>query len=189
MSERRFDPAKLAKLENPERRKALPPEKLLESLEIGEYEDILDLGAGTGYFTIPAAQLTKGKVYALDVEPMMIDVLKERVQEQGLENVEYVQGVIEDIPLQDSVADHIIASFVLHEVEPLSKGLQEIYRTLKENGTCFCLEWEKVESEQGPPLHHRIHSTDMEEAMKKEGFQIVSKSFPTAAHYVLIARK
>jgi len=189
MSERRFDPAMMAKLDNPERRKALPPEQLLTMLNIKETDNILDLGAGTGYFTIPAAQMTQGQVYALDVEPQMLDALKERVNNQALENVQYVEGVIEEIPLKDSIADHVIASFVLHEVEPLSKGLQEIYRSLKGNGTCFCLEWEKKESDQGPPLHHRIHSTDMEEAMKKEGFKIINKFFPTDQHYILIAQK
>lgn len=189
MSDRRFDPSKLAKLDNPERRKALPPEKLLTMLDIKEKDDILDLGAGTGYFTIPAARMTKGTIYALDVEPQMLSVLKERVSEQGLNHIQYVQGEIENIPLGDAIANHIIASFVLHEVEPLSKGLQEIYRTLKDNGTCFCLEWEKKEMEQGPPMHHRIHSSDLEEAVKEEGFRVIGKSFPTDAHYILIFQK
>lgn len=65
----------------------------------------------------------------------------------------------------------------------------EIYRTLRNHGTYFCLDWEKKEMEQGPPINHRIHSTEMEEAMKKAGFNVVSKTFPTDNHYLIIARK
>lgn len=48
---------------------------------------VVDLGAGTGYFSIPAAHITKGTVQALDVEPKMLEVLKTRVEKQGLTNV------------------------------------------------------------------------------------------------------
>lgn len=123
MSERRFDPSNMAKLDNPERRKALPPEKILTLLIDEKKSDILDLGAGAGYFTLPAAKMSTGTIYALDVEPRMLEVLKERVTEQNLENVQFVQGVIEDIPMEAEKIDRVIASFVLHEVEPLSKGL------------------------------------------------------------------
>ncbi|QQE72649.1 class I SAM-dependent methyltransferase [Brevibacillus composti] len=189
MSEKRFNPAKLAKLDNPERRKALPPEKLLAMLPINNQDAILDIGAGTGYFAIPAAKITKGTVYALDVAPQMLAVLQERVEEAGVANVQYVEGVIEEIPLPDQLVEHVIASLVLHEVEPLDRGLQEIYRLLKPGGTCFCLEWEKKETEQGPPLDHRIGSSELAEAFASAGFEIVARHFPTDAHYILVARK
>ncbi|WP_018131608.1 class I SAM-dependent methyltransferase [Effusibacillus pohliae] len=189
MSERRFDPEKMEMLDNPERRKALPPDQLLQLSAIGRDDVVLDLGAGTGYFTLPAANMTDNKVYALDIEPKMLSVLKSKLEELHIENVEPVEGKIENIPLPDSSVDRVIASFVLHEVEPLSKGLEEIQRVLKKNGTCFCLEWEKKPMEQGPPLHHRIHSTDMRKAMETAGFEIVKSLFPTDFHYILVVRK
>lgn len=189
MSEKRFDPANLHKLDNPERRKALPPEQILGLLKLKGTDSVLDLGAGAGYFTIPAAQLTKAKVYALDVENRMLEVLRERVDAEGLKNVELVEGAIEEIPLQDGLADHVIASFVLHEVEPLSKGLQEIHRMLKPGGSCLCLEWEKKETPQGPPLHHRIHSDEMKQAVEQAGLTVENITFPTDSHYILIFRK
>lgn len=114
MTERRFKPEHMKKLDNPERRKLLPPHKLLELLEIQDNDILIDLGAGTGYFTIPAASLTRNKVYALDVEPQMLQYLGKRVEEQKLDNVELIEGAIEHIPLTGQIADHVIASFVLH---------------------------------------------------------------------------
>ncbi|UYZ15169.1 class I SAM-dependent methyltransferase [Brevibacillus sp. WF146] len=189
MSERRFDPSHMEKLDNPERRKALPPEKILATLEIRANDIVLDLGAGTGYFTLPAARLTSGKVYALDVEPKMLEVLEQRVKEQQFNHVELVEGKIEDIPMENNQVDRIIASFVLHEVDPLSKGIREIRRVLKSGGRCLCIEWKKKPTEQGPPLAHRIHSDDMKKAFEENGFQIVHFAYPTEAHYIIVAQK
>jgi len=189
MNERRFDPAKMARLDNPERRKALPPEKLLQEFNLEPDDDVLDLGAGTGYFTLPAAKMTQGTIYALDVESQMLGVLMERTDEEALMNVQFVQGVIEDIPMDPEKVDKAIASFVLHEVEPLSKGLEEIKRVLKPSGRCLCIEWEKKPMEQGPPLEHRIHSDDMKKAFEEHGFSVISTTFPSDSHYVIIAQK
>lgn len=189
MLERRFDPSKMARLDNPERRKALPPENILTESKLGSSNDVLDLGAGTGYFTVPAAKMTKGTVYALDIEPQMLDFLKNRVQEEQLTNVEFIQGVIEEIPMDNEKVDFVIASFVLHEVEPLSKGLDEILRVMKPGGSCLCIEWEKKQMEQGPPLGHRINSDDMKVAFLQKGFRDVTVSYPSDAHYIVIAHK
>lgn len=189
MSERRFHPSKIDKLDNPERRRQLPPEKLLATLSIREDDDILDLGAGSGYFALPAARMTNGIVYALDVERKMLDTIQERAEEKGIANIRLVEGELERIPLGDEIVDRAIASYVLHEVDSLDQALKEIYRALKAGGSCLCLEWEKKEMDQGPPMSHRIHSSDMEKAMTEAGFTIASKTFPTDYHYVLIAKK
>jgi len=189
MTERRFNPEHMKKLDNPERRKLLPPHKLLELLEIQDNDILIDLGAGTGYFTIPAASLTRNKVYALDVEPQMLQYLGKRVKEQKLDNVELIEGAIERIPLAGQIADHVIDSFVLHEVEPLEKGLQEMGRVLKPGGKVLCVEWEKKQTEQGPPLHHRIQSNELAKAFGENGFLVEKLTYPSDQHYLMVARK
>lgn len=187
--EKRFNPEHMAKLDNPERRKALPPETILKLLDVQENDVILDAGAGTGYFTISAAELTQNKVFALDIEPQMLQFLQSKLEGEGLHNVELVQGPIERIPLNDAIVNHVIASFVIHEVEPLESGLQEISRVLKSGGKVLCVEWEKKETEQGPPLHHRLHSAELSRAFEQNGFSIEELSFPTEQHYIIMAKK
>lgn len=189
MHERRFNPDHMSRLDNPERRKKLPPEKLLELLPIGKTDNILDLGAGTGYFAIPAAKMTDGSVFALDIEPKMLDELQARLAQQHIQNVKLITGAIEEVPVEDEVVDHVIASFVMHEVDPLSKGINEIHRVLKPGGHCFCLEWEKIPSDSGPPLAHRIHSNDMVQAFQDAGFTVITQKAPTEANYVLVVKK
>lgn len=189
MCNHRFDPAKMNKLDNPERRKVFPPEKILSLLQIKKDDVVLDLGAGPGYFTLPAASLTTGKVFALDVEPKMLEVLKQKTDQHSLDNVHLLKGTIEDIPMGNNQADRIIASLVLHEVDFLSGAIQEIHRVLKPGGRLLCLEWEKKSAEQGPSQRSRIHSDEMKKTLVDNGFHIVQFSSPTEQHYMIIAQK
>lgn len=185
MSDRRFNPKGMAKLDSPERTKLLPPKEILSALNIEKGDTIADLGAGTGYFTIPASRQTESTVFAVDIEPQMLNVLEERLTAQHISNAELIKGPIESIPMDDQSVDKVIASMVLHEVEPLTKGLQEIKRILKPGGLCICVEWEKEQAEQGPPLHHRIHSSDMKQVVEQEGFQVINVFSPSESVYVM----
>ena len=73
----KFNPASMHKLDNSGRREMLPPEKVLLLTGLKEGDIFLDIGAGIGYFAIPAAEITgeSGKVIAADISPEMLDEL------------------------------------------------------------------------------------------------------------------
>ena len=105
-------------------------------------------------------------------------------------NIQLVKGSIDNIPLPEDSIDIVLASLVLHEVDPLSKTLQEVNRVLKEDGYFLCLEFEKTESAiDGPPMNIRIHSSIMEKELISAGFSIIQKSFPGDFLYIIIAKK
>ncbi len=185
----RFDPANKHVLDSAERRQALPPEATLSSIPIGPHDTVVDLGAGTGYFSIPAAAMTNETVHAVDVSTEMLEELKQRKDTAGVKNIELVQGTIENVPLDDKLADVVIASLVLHEVEPLEQGIQEIHRLLKPGGKLLCIDWEAVDSPMGPPLHVRIASDKMSAALESQGFSISARHVPAPALYTLVAQK
>jgi ubiquinone/menaquinone biosynthesis C-methylase UbiE len=81
MAEKRFDPSKAQVLFSEERRTLLPVEAVVQHLELVPEDVVADLGAGSGYFTIPMAKQVKGPVYAVDIEPKMLALLKERVRQ------------------------------------------------------------------------------------------------------------
>jgi ubiquinone/menaquinone biosynthesis C-methylase UbiE len=189
MDEIRFDPSKKDLLDSPERKKLLPPEKLLGLLPIQKNHDILDLGAGSGYFAIPTAQLTDGTVYALDLEPEMLAVLKARMDEHKITNIELLEASAINIPLNDSSIDGVIASLVLHAIKPLSAGLSEIKRVMKDGAYLLCFEWEPKESPIGPPMEIRISSSEMEKALQEVGLTIERRIFPTDFLYIFVVIK
>src|SRR5699024_12558672 len=82
VSERRLNPAHLKKLDDPKRRQLLPLDQTLSLLTIQGKKHVLDLGAGTGYFTIPAARATDGTVYDLDIDTKMLSVLLDQRSEE-----------------------------------------------------------------------------------------------------------
>ena len=176
-------------LDNPERIKAFPPKELLQMLPIKKTDNILDLGAGTGYLAITAAQMVDGLVYALDMNPKMLTIIESKAQDEKISNIQLVKGSIDDIPLPDNSVDIVLASLVLHEVNPLSKSLQQIKRVLKAGGYFLCVEFEKTESAtDGPPMHIRIPSSIMEEELITAGFSIIQKLFPSDLLYIFIVK-
>lgn len=180
---------KIEVLDKPERRKEFPPEKLLQMLPIKKTDTILDLGAGTGYLSIPAAQVVDGLVYALDLDPQILEILAAKAQAENINNIQLLQGSIDDIPLSDDSIDIVLASIVLHEVPSLSIALQQIKRVLKEDGYFLCVEFEKMDTTDKQSRKVRISSSIMEQELIDNGFSIIQKLFPSDFLYIFIAKK
>lgn len=177
---------KVSYLESLERRKEFSPEQLLNMIPLNETDSILDFGAGTGYFSIPVARRTTGNVYALDIDAAMTEIINEKSLKEKLSNLVPVQGSLEALSLPDGSIDMIIASLVLHEIQPLAPLLQQMKNVLKEEGHLICLELQpKGSSEKAP----RITLEGMEQEMKEAGFQITEKYFPSESLYMLLAQK
>ncbi|WP_420168087.1 class I SAM-dependent methyltransferase [Alicyclobacillus hesperidum] len=75
--------------------------------------------------------------YALDIEPKMLEELQFHLAQQHVSHVKVITDAMEDVPLEDAPVHHVIVSFVMHKVQPLSKGIDEIYRVRKPG--CHCL--------------------------------------------------
>jgi len=75
----KFDAKKADILDNPERAKILDPEVILEKLELTREIVLADLGCGTGFFSIPASRRVK-KVFALDIQQKMLDILTDKIK-------------------------------------------------------------------------------------------------------------
>lgn len=181
---------KVGFLDSPERAKSFSPNELLKMLPIRRTDTILDLGAGTGYLSIPATKMVSGFVYALDIDPKMLEVLDSKAKAETVSNIKLVQGSTDSIPLPDNSVDIVLASLILHEVHPLSKTIQEMNRVLKEDGQFLCLEYEKTErTTDGPPMHIRIPSSVLEQELKNAGLSITQKVISGDSLYVITARK
>jgi ubiquinone/menaquinone biosynthesis C-methylase UbiE len=167
----RFNPKKASKLLDPKRKELIQPETVIRLLEIKENEIIADLGAGNGYFSVPIAKKVIGELYAVDIEPKMLKLLKEQADSEAVKNIVYVEGNLEDIPLENESIDKILIAFVTHEIPNLKKAIQEFKRILKPNGKLLVLEWDTVQSEIGPPLSERIPSEDLKNQFEQDRFK------------------
>lgn len=187
MSGQRFNPHKAYKLIDKKRYEQLPPEKVLAYLGIEKDDKVADLGSGNGFFTIPAAEKTKNTVYAIDIEPKMLNLLKERADERRINNIMYIESNLDHIKLEDHTVDKVIISLVIHEVPDIERTLSEMKRILKPNGKAMIIEWEAKATESGPPLHERIPSERLLDTVEKSGYKAVLVHL-NEANYGIVAQ-
>ena len=129
----------------PEDLKDLPLEAVLASAgcgnpvalaELHPGEVVLDLGSGGGIDVLLSARRVgpTGKAYGLDMVDEMLELARENQQKAGIENVEFLKGEMEDIPLPDNSVDVIISNCVVNLSPDKDSVLREAYRVLKPGG-------------------------------------------------------
>jgi SAM-dependent methyltransferase len=106
----------------------------LATLSPGEI--VLDLGSGGGIDVLLSARRVspEGKAYGLDMTDEMLTLARKNQEEAGVENVEFLKGEIEDIPLPDDHVDVVISNCVINLSTEKEKVLAEAYRVLKPGG-------------------------------------------------------
>lgn len=169
----KFNPKNKEKLMNKERKKNLPPYEILREAGLQPGQTVIDIGCGVGYFSLPAAEIVgpNGEVYALDTVREMTDYLKAELEKNKVQNVKVLNSTEYGFPIKEDLGDYLLMSMVLHEVEEKTEFLQEAYRTLKNSGKIVLIEWQKKETEEGPPLKHRIGPEQAKSYLKQVGFQ------------------
>lgn len=173
-----FNPKYKHVLENSERRAMQPQEPLIEIImsEIDSRGSVIDFGAGTGYYTLHLAKIFE-KVYAVDLSREMLEILKERLEEKGITNVEIIQS--SSLPAIKS--DLIFLSNVFHE---LSNPVKFLKKASKLGNYILIVDWKKEKTPFGPPYEHRIGKKEVAKMMG-EFFRV--KSFGIYNHhYVLL---
>jgi len=183
----KFNPAGMHKLDNPGRRETLPPEKILSLTGLKEGDTFLDIGAGTGYFAIPAADITgkTGKVIAADISPEMLNELKSR-HKSCRGNIEFLLSREERLDLETGIADMAFMAFILHEINDVKSYLKEVHRILKPGGKFALVEWEKKEMPKGPPVQERIDRDDAVRIITEQGFSLIRSEAVNQFNYFLL---
>jgi SAM-dependent methyltransferase len=103
---------------------------------LNEGEVVLDLGSGAGFDCFLAATKVgpKGKVIGVDMTPEMIEKARNNAKKNGVENVEFKLGEIENLPVRDNSVDVVISNCVINLSADKRRVFQEVYRVLKPGG-------------------------------------------------------
>ncbi len=179
----------LAALEFPERRATQDPEALWNRIRLAEGATVVEVGAGTGYFVLPAARRVgpKGHVYAVDLSLELVDLVRDRARSEGLAQLEAVRSSETKIPLPPGLADVVLLANVLHDIPPPT--LREAVRLLKTEGALVNLDWKKETTERGPPISVRLTPEAAAERLAAEGLEVTERWEFGPHHYGLTCRK
>jgi ubiquinone/menaquinone biosynthesis C-methylase UbiE len=179
MNDRRFKASQANQLDAPERLLWLPPAEVIGALAVRPGDTIADVGAGTGYFSLPLAQAAgpQGKVYALDAQAEMLSLLRQKLKDNAVCNVEPVYAEADATSLPDACCSLVFLANVWHEFADRAAVLRESRRILKPRGRIAILDWRPdVEPEVGPPPEHRLASSDAADALYAAGFHRIERS-------------
>ena len=166
------------------------PVKNLKAFGLKENNIVADLGAGTGFYSIAAGTLVpRGKVYAIELQKDFLETIKSKIKEARLENVEIIWGNVEKIGgtrIGDNIADAVIASNILFQVEDKDKFIEEIKRILKSQGRVLLIDWLESSIMGATAV---IPKNKAREMFEKKGFVLEREIDAGAHHYGIILIK
>ncbi len=177
----------IKKFEDPARDKWQQPDKTIEALDIHADDKILDIGAGTGYFSLRIAKAyPQAKIYAADVEPNMIQYLRREGKKRSLANhfPLKVSGKKIKVPVKVNL---ILVVDTYHHIDDRIAYFSALQKQLLSNGRLAIIDF-TPESPEGPPPEHRISKTNLEQEMNEAGYKLDKEITLLPYQYFLIFR-
>lgn len=148
-------------LERPERETEERTDLLIEAMQIKPGEILADIGAGSGYFTWRMAQATgpKGKVYAVDIQQEMLDLLQRSMARREIHNVVSLLGTPSDPKLPTGAVDTILMVDVYHEFDQPFEMLEAMLAGLKKGGRIVLVEFRAEDPAVNIKQVHKMSET------------------------------
>jgi ubiquinone/menaquinone biosynthesis C-methylase UbiE len=164
----------LERFESPERMQWQRPDAVIASLEIAPDAKIADLGAGTGYFAIRfSAAAPEGRVFAVDIEPKMVEWLAQRAADEGHQNLEAVLGEANDPKLPEPV-DLAFMCDVFHHLAQPQAYFEAVAASLRPGARVVIVDFKKElpADAPGPPEAMRMTPEQITAHMQAAGFRL-----------------
>ena len=148
------------------------PAAMLDALKIPPGLTVADVGAGAGYHTIPLARRVgpEGTVLATDVQPEMIQMLKQRAQAEGVSNVKPLLCSQRDTKLPDGKVDLVLMVDVYHECSDPETTLLGLHKALRPGGRLVLVEFRGEDPEVPIKPEHKMTVKQVRREVEPQGF-------------------
>ncbi len=150
---------------------------MLTNLGVKTGMTICDMGCGNGFHTLRMAEMTgeKGTVLGVDVQPEMLKFLRERMEEQGIENVIPILGSFHNPRLPPNTVDLILLVDVYHEFSHPVEMLAAMRRSLKEDGLMVLVEYREEDPDVPIKPLHKMSKDQINLEMNANGFKLAKE--------------
>jgi ubiquinone/menaquinone biosynthesis C-methylase UbiE len=176
MNERTFHSSQAHRLEDPERLKWLPLDEVIGQIPLKPGSVVADVGAGTGYLTIPLARAVGeiGRVIAVDLQKEMLTRIREKLAAPGNpSNVDLVEGDAARTTLPPQSCDIVVMVNIWHELDDYPAVLVEAARILRPEGALVIVDWRAdLPSPPGPPAEHRVAALQVQTTLEQSSWSI-----------------
>lgn len=151
--------------------------RLLEEIKVKPGQTVCDLGCGNGFYTLKLAELVgpQGKVYAVDIQPEMLKMLRGRALQAGLKNVVPVLGTLVDPGLPEGQLDLVLLVDVYHEFSHPEQMLAAIRKSLKPEGRVALAEFRAEDPEVPIKPLHKMSKKQILKEWAPAGFKLAAE--------------
>jgi ubiquinone/menaquinone biosynthesis C-methylase UbiE len=148
--------------------------KMREELRLHPGMTVCDMGSGNGYHTLPMAEAVgeKGKAYAVDIQPEMLDMLKKRAEAKHLTNIETIVGTAADPRLPEGSCDIILLVDVYHEISYPEQMLAGMRKALKPGGQIVLVEFRAEDDAVPIKPEHKMSKAQILKEMSANGLKL-----------------
>ncbi len=146
-----------------------------EKLKIKPGMTLCDMGSGNGYHTLPMAEAVgkEGKVYAVEVQSEMIEMLRQRAEGKGLTNIVSILGEMDDPRLPLASCDMILLVDVYHEFSHPESMLAGMKKALKPEGVIVMVEFRAEDDSVPIKPEHKMTKAQINKEYLSNGFELV----------------
>jgi len=160
-------------LERPEREQEEAPSRAIAALNIRPGQTIADVGAGSGYYTLllAAAVGSGGRVYATDIQPEMLALIRKKIDARPLGNVELILGTETEARLPAAAIDLALMVDVYHELAQPQAFLRSLKGALRPDGRLVLIEFRKEDASVPIRPEHKMSVREARVELEAEGFR------------------
>lgn len=152
--------------------------EMIRELQLKPGLSVADIGSGNGYHTLMMAKIIgeKGQAYAVDIQPEMLTMLKERAEKAGVKNIKLIENRFWDADLPEKSVDFVLMADVYHEFSHPVQMLSSIKKSLKEDGVVCLLEFKSEDPKVPIKPEHKMSKAQVIKEMSSNGF-VLSRSY------------